>query len=215
MKISLEKNKLKNTDTLVIKNIIGPLAINPKLIDRKLHTILVDGALNHKLNLEDSLSIGDNDSIKPNINHACDIKLNTEKDFSDLYYALKHIDENEGIIECFGFIGGRLDHQLMVYGDLYSFLNESTKSIIFKIYSENSLKLLVIPPGEFEFLYEGEFSLFLFENQMLTLEGDIKYPIKEEYTHKIRPISSAGLSNISYGNFKITSSKPLLLFINR
>jgi len=190
-------------------NIIGPMSVNTLHIDENLFSIIVDGGLNHNLNLHNSLSIGDNDSTKSKI----DCVIPKEKERSDLHFALEKIPKDTLYLELHGFMGGRHDHQLMLYGDLCHYL-ENSKVHSIKLYDENKHILSILNSKEESIEYKGEFSLFSFYSQRIQLDGDIKYKVTEANQQAFTPYSSQGLSNISYSLIQISFQKPLLIFFN-
>jgi thiamine pyrophosphokinase len=192
--------------TKIIKNIVGPLEINPSFINQNLSTLIVDGGKNHKLNLKESLSIGDSDSsFSP-----CDIQLSKAKDASDLYYALKELDGNEDIVDCYGLYGKRLDHQMMVIGDINNYNKE--KITIFNIYSKYRLELSILPKGSHKLNRKGLFSLLTLRNQKISISGEIKYKFGVNSPDTLVALSSHGLSNEAFGEFTLTCYSPLVIF---
>lgn len=195
---------------MIIKNIIAPLEINPNFVDTSLYSFIVDGGKNHsinkKMNRDNSISIGDNDSS----NTLCDEQLPTEKDESDLLVTLSYLDGNEDIVECYGLYGGRLDHQILLLGDLYNYCKN--KKTIFNIYSIHKLQCKVLPRGKHHISHRGLFSLLTIDDQKIDLKGKIKYKIDSEYTNKLKPFSSHGLSNESFGEFTLKCVSPMIIF---
>ena len=62
--------------------------------------------------------------------------------------------------------------------------------------------------GTCEFEFDGVFSVITFDEQKLSIEGNIKFPVINRY---FMPLRSFGLSNEAHGEFRITSELPYLL----
>lgn len=187
-----------------IINLVGPMNVNSNLINKDLFSIIIDGGLNHNLKLKKFYSIGDQDSTTKKV----DELLSKDKDYSDLYFSLKHIPPECSIVNCYGLVGGRLDHQLCVLGDLLEF--SKIKSCIFNLYDQANLSIKIIPPGKYQIEHTGTFSVLSINDQKIFLSGDIKYKNKSEYTH-IKPLSSHTLSNIADGKILIRNEFSLCL----
>lgn len=190
-------------------NFIGPMPVNKDLIDKELYSIIVDGGQNHPISFKNSFSIGDNDSSFTSL----DLKLPREKDYSDLKFALEHIPKDSIYADLHGFIGGRYDHQLIVYSELSEYLKENGPKR-FDLYNEKSHILSISNLRKEQINYTGEFTLFSFYSQRIKLNGDIKYKIEGEYTQNFQALSSRGLSNISYSRIEIEYESPILIFYN-
>lgn len=192
--------------TKIIKNIIGPLEVNHSLIDINLSSLIVDGGKNHKLNLKKSFTIGDSDSS----NSPCDIQLSTDKDASDLHFALEQLDADEDIIECYGFFGGRLDHQMMLIGDISNYIEN--KNTVFNIYSKLKLELTIYPKGVHQIKRRGLFSILSFKEQKISLFGNIKYELGILSPKTLSAVSSQGLSNEGFGEFSLSCASSIVIF---
>lgn len=187
-------------------NLIGPLKLDLALIDKRFYSIIVDGGSNHEIDFPNSLSIGDNDSTsKPN-----DIRLPQEKELSDLAFSLKEIPQETEEVFAYGFIGGRLDHQFFILGDICHFLD--AREILFNFYDQKKVLIKVLPPGSHKIVYKGVFSVLSFQSQMLKLDGDIKYKIDNKVGESLIPYSSNGLSNEADGDILLINQKPIIMF---
>lgn len=188
-------------------NIIGPLNLNPSLVNSSLFSLIIDGGMNHNLKFSDSISIGDQDSTHSTL----DERLPQEKDFSDLAYGLKFIPHDVDEIFCYGFLGGRLDHQMCIIGDILDYLKAHKQSFYF--YDQKQVKLILLSAGQWEFSHQGSFSVLSLEQQKFSITGEVKYKLDGEYT-KVSPLSSHTLSNQAYGLIHINNESPLTLFLN-
>jgi len=187
--------------------LIGPLIKNlPKKLQE--FVIFVDGgamALNDLIETP-YLTIGDGDSIakdKPQMQ----VPLKSEKDFSDLAFVLTQLPNNTSYLHLCGFLGGRLDHQLAVWGEVCQMMEE-TQNLLCVDFDEGHHKLLNQGPHELN--VDGVFSLISLKPQEIRLKGKAKYTLPEFET--LMPLNSRGLSNVGYGKIYLETSGPLLLF---
>lgn len=188
-------------------NIVGPMKPIGKL-NNEIFTVLVDGAMAHNLNLKNYVSIGDSDSW----DGQHDYQLPQAKDRSDLYHAFKLVPDNYHQVHMHGFYGGRIDHFIINIGEIVHFLDQRRCCIRF--YNGDDLLILVFSAGEWTFEFNGIFSLFSFDDNRLSIEGDCLYKSKEEYTN-LNKYSSHGLSNEAFGLVKLTCKKPIVVFLNK
>ncbi|MCB9092048.1 MAG: hypothetical protein H6620_05760 [Halobacteriovoraceae bacterium] len=195
-------------------SIVGPLFDEPtiaKQIKNDDFVIFVDGGCHALDSLSKSpkncLVIGDGDSNQGGL-EIFDILLGKEKDRSDFFHALKHLPNSIVNIQLYGFLGGRLDHTLMNLGEIHHYLYENSNVERMTLYQKDTIVLQAISKPT-NFKWNGEFSVVSLADQHISLEGDIKYPLKNEY---IKAMSSRGLSNIAYGNFSVTASLPCFVF---
>lgn len=194
---------MMNTKTI---NLIGPLPVNPSNINYDYEAIIIDGGLNHKLNFQKQISIGDNDSSQADV----DILLNKDKDYSDFSKALEYIEPNIEQIICYGLIGGRLDHQLAILGETCAYLKK--KYGIFHFHNQHNKKLSIFSPGKWEFNTYGEFSIQTISRQKIKIIGSVKYQI-QEYTY-VDSLSSHCLSNVASGHYHIYCQEPAIILFN-
>lgn len=162
--------------------------------------LYVDGGSRYQLSSE-GFSLGDNDSS----NHPLDHQLPTDKDYSDLAYALRHC-HNFKTLNLFGFLGGRKDHEIMNFGELHSFLQGQKFT---QAHFENQVS--AFSQGRWPIEFSGIFSLFCFEKAHVSLIGKVKYQLHQA---PLKPFSSQGLSNIAQGPFILECDKPVFAFFN-
>ena len=171
--------------------LIGPMPLTLPL--KKIVAIAVDGGANH--NFEQTiLTVGDGDS-----GPKMDIPLDPEKDFSDFSYALQLIPSKVNSVYCAGFLGGRRDHELAIWGDALEWL-DSQKATGMNFEQE----VFALSQGDWEIITGGEFSLFSVKPNKLSLEGS-KYSCQE-----LRPWSSHGISNAG-DKVHLKNSAPVLV----
>ena len=180
-----------------IVNIFGPMLKKIPEIDDPI--IYVDGGANFKI-ADRGISLGDNDSYTGKLDHI----LPTEKEFSDLSFALKHCQKFNQV-KLYGFLGGRRDHELMNMGEVHHFLAPlRNKKVLF------DHEIISLSKGKFSIKHDGLFSIFVFESVELTLSGDVKFTVKN---NQLKPFSSQGLSNESTGDIHIETSGPCFIFL--
>lgn len=152
-----------------------------------------------------TLKIGDGDSYDGTL----DTKLPVCKNFSDLSYGLKFVVPSIEKVNLLGFLGGRKDHELFNLGEAYKILLSNQVDKKAKFLFDQSF--ICFPPGNNSVTLDGTFSLFVLEEASISITGQIKYPLPTPT--KIEPLSSLGLSNLSYGEFFIKSDKPTFIYI--
>lgn len=135
-------------------------------------------------------------------------QLPTEKDQSDLAMAF-NLYKGESIEQIFlhGLIGGRLDHQLAVIGELFKWY-EILKPLKMVLFDENSKVKMELFSGEYLTKHFGTLSLFTLEKQLVSLRGALKYQGEKLIFH---PFQSHGLSNEAQGEFSVVTEKPVIL----
>lgn len=187
--------------------LVGPLAKDLPLSQHDL-TIFIDGGsqLSSRLQGQPTVSIGDGDSGESS---RLDYKLPQEKDYSDLAFVLNHLPRKIKTMKLVGFIGGRIDHQLAVFGEVYYFL----KVIEAEKVEFDDHVLTFLDRGTHKLNFFGRFSLMAFDPCEVLLTGNAKYTVQPKSV--LQPLSSFGLSNIANGQFSIETSEPLLLIQGR
>lgn len=182
--------------------LVGPLAdAELEIIEP---VIFVDGGSTRREH-NIGLSVGDGDSFAGELDH----KLDTEKDFSDLAFALSLLSHGFHNIEMHGFLGGRRDHELLNLGEVFHFLARRTRPATALI--DRSVD--AFSEGSWQVEVHGTFSLIAFEAATVALSGRCRYQIPDGT--RIAPVSSFGLSNEGYGLITIKTSSPLFLFRNK
>lgn len=133
-----------------------------------------------------------------------------QKDESDLALALKFIEKDihpQAEIHAFGLWGGRFDHQLANMGEFLRLSGHYPKIRIIW-HGENKEEKAYIACGETDFNHEGLFSVFTLQDNEISIEGEIEYPLAKQ---SLAALSSLGLSNVARGAFSIHALKPYLI----
>ncbi len=188
--------------------LVGPLLKKEELpLIKNSPLLLVDGgldlALKYSLDLDRScFSVGDGDSSRLSLDEV----LPVEKDYSDLAYALSILPEEVESIELLGFLGGRSDHELCNFGEVFHFLKK--KKNLAKVYL--GPEVTALSSGDWKFSHQGNFSLISFEDSEIRLTGHAAYEL--EHFTTIKAFSSHGLSNEATGEVKLQTRSPIFLY---
>ena len=179
--------------------LVGPLADSD--LDLLDPVIFVDGGSIRREN-DIGLSLGDGDSFDGHLDHL----LETDKDYSDLAFALSLLGNEFERIEMFGFLGGRRDHELLNLGEVFHFLAGRTRPATAHL--DHAIE--AFSRGNWQIEVHGTFSLVAFNNAVVSLSGDCKYEIPKDTS--ISPVSSFGLSNEGHGTIWLETDSPMFLF---
>jgi hypothetical protein len=204
--------------------ILGPLPINSVTLNRVLKKIkpnwiiFVDGGNKHKSKIKDitlysTLHIGDGDSSKQK-QKKLDVKLPTQKNFSDLAYVVEVVRKNRKRISNVYFLGfsshhfeERLDHLLFNLGLIQGLASKLCLPIYVDEY------FLFLPAGKNILKHKGIFSIISLRPNTIKLQGSVKY-ILEVWT-KIKSFDTHCLSNRAHGIFQIESKKEILVYLDQ
>ena len=161
--------------------------------------VFVDGGSRYRTR-DIGFRVGDGDSSCGEL----DMKLNAEKDFSDLAFVFTRVGGFFGRIRLLGFLGGRRDHELINLAEAHSFL-QARKSTQLSF----DERVRGYSAGEWTLQVEGLFSLFAFAEAHVKLSGACRYPIADG---TLKPLSSHGLSNVGHGEVHLACRGPVFLF---
>lgn len=189
-------SQLKNSATLV-----GPLHSESLTVTEP--TVFVDGGARFRKGSENfpCISVGDGDSGETKL----DVRLPASKDFSDLAFVLRELPTSVVQLNLYGFVGGRLDHELANLGELHRFLKSRPNSTA-RMFKGGDLVLAGFN-GNLAIHIEGIFSVMVLETAHISIEGACQYP----YSGNLEPASSHGLSNVGSGNVTLVSRQPAFL----
>ena len=183
-------------------HLIGPMPLEDAPKEFLEPCLLVDGGLEHKVRcIGPSLSLGDGDSSSSEM----DILLEAKKNFTDLNFALgviKQLDLKE--IYLWGFLGGRKDHEITNFGEVFHFLKEKQGFV-----AKFNQGVRFFAPGSYTLNFQGTFSFINFQDNEISLKGSIEYPLEESTSVKM--LSGHTLSNVAKGEFQLTCKLPVLL----
>lgn len=181
----------------------------------------IDGGLNHLNKLSEllpdlahiwaknPLSYGDGDSAKRPMTYT-----KKGQELSDLrFYLNKKLKQRKsGIYHLFGFLGQRIDHQLLNVGEISQFILQMHKNKCTSIVIVDQ-QMIYLPPGNYNLNLKGLFSFMATEDANVTMKGECKFKIQK--TEKIQKMSSKGLSNTGFGIVKINSNKSFILITQK
>lgn len=162
--------------------------------------IYVDGGARFRHHHQ-GIAVGDGDSFGAKL----DISIDTDKDFSDLAFALDNIPDQFIDITLFGFLGGRRDHELFNFGEAHRFLNNRKRTCRMGFDG----KVFAYSPGNWTFERTGLFSIAVLEKTMILLTGDCRYTCNSDT--EFQPLSSLGLSNLGYGTIYMECDRPAMV----
>jgi thiamine pyrophosphokinase len=187
--------------------IIGPMG--PELpIHLSSHPLLcVDGGA-HFCNKMD-IWIGDGDSYKEILNCPNIYRLSPNKSDSDFALALSFFDFGPKILHCWGFLGGRMDHELLNLGAVLSYLDNAHGSEVNFYQRNGKIAVKCVAAGEWHMNHQGTFSIVCVKNTKIKLLGSCDYTLEQDT--ELSPLSSLGLSNIARGQFTLLNQGPLLI----
>lgn len=195
MKLEDYFNQFPNHKELVL---IGPLFNGgPFVFSEPL--VYVDGGRDRWH--QDGFCVGDGDSVLRQ--EVIDDILDTEKDFSDLEYVLRHIPSGLSKIRAFGFLGGRKDHELSNLGSFFKLAKRQ------KVEVTLSEKMSLFSPGAYKFDFKGGFSILPYEKGFLKIQGDCKYLFEGVVDSAF---SSQFISNKALGAFRLQAMTPFSLY---
>jgi len=183
--------------------LVGPMVAS---IPKELHhlpQILVDGGTRIKKKHPLHFSVGDGDSFGQKL----DLKVNPDKDYSDLSLALSLIPKNIHYIHLVGFLGGREDHELINLGEIHYFLSNCKQTEV-HVWGKRKKIYWGLSKGVYRFSQTGTFSLFTFKNNKISLKGKCEYPLKSK---NLKAHSSQGLSNVGFGLISLKCLSPLFV----
>ncbi|MBL7664736.1 MAG: hypothetical protein JNM93_06350 [Bacteriovoracaceae bacterium] len=185
--------------------VLGPLAPELNEFFRSLPCLAIDGAKGVDTLQNEVIRIGDGDSGPA---EQMDILLEQKKDASDLAIALEFIPSEAERIHMLGFKGGRTDHELANYAEIYRY-QQLSNSKTFIFYNESRHEYAYFfSPGQYTIDIKDLFSLFTFEEGQLSIAGDCEY----HWEGAFRPYSSLGLSNTGRGQVHLKSTTAFMLF---
>ncbi len=178
-------------------NIIGPLYRSGPMQEPLL---FVDGGSNYRIG-NAGLSVGDGDSS----GYPMDILLSTDKDCSDLAYALDSIPADYSSVGLYGFLGKRRDHEYFNLGTAHQFLESRSHPSTIRF----EQAIIGYTAGTWSFHREGLFSILSLKDTWLTLHGDCCYPCRDRT--RFRVLDSLGLSNVGHGEIHLQTEGPVFV----
>jgi len=196
--------------TKVVAHIIGPLGVPelPLISADEIILVAVDRGLDRARegNLAPDIVVGDFDSVSPlGLAWLDEMGLDIEihrvdacKDFSDLDLALR-VCEDKRVTHAVlhGFIGGRIDHQLVVLGVCHRY----TPKMSIKLVDGEQTITFLNTTQSYEVKRGARFSLIaLSDVACVTIEG-ARYPLTR---HPLAPLSDLGLSNYATAESVVT-----------
>ena len=187
---------------------VGPMGPNLPTSMGHQAILAVDGgaAFCHRMDIW----IGDGDSHLESIDCKNIYQFPPQKSQSDLALALTFFHQSKPVILNFwGFLGGRRDHELLNFGEVLHFLETSPGSEVIFYEQNTRVAMKCLGSGHWPLNYQGTFSLISLKNTKVTLSGACLYPLDQET--ELSALSSLGLSNEAHGEFTLTNNGPVMI----
>lgn len=189
--------------------IVGPMGPNVPENLKSFSSIGVDGGANFLRPLD--IWVGDHDSLEGKHEAKHDFSLRTDKDKSDLAFALSLFPDYKKLkLHMWGFLGGRKDHEIFNLGEVFSFLDRHEESEALFYGDDGKVQFHMLGTGHWKFQHVGLFSLGTLKKVEVRLAGDCEYPIS--HTKTMFPLSSFGLSNIGKGLMTLETNGAVFLY---
>jgi thiamine pyrophosphokinase len=202
-KLQSFQQKALSTSTVVL---IGPLTDSlPSSLPSAAY-LGVDGGASRQTPHGFDLTLGDQDSLTSDV--TLDLLFPQSKDQSDLALALAHLPSAPLNLHLVGFIGGRLDHELMNLGELSRHLELNGGSII--LYQQTSPRLLGLAAGTHTLKIKGVFSLLALSDTLFSIKGQCEFPLAPTMTPAL---SSRLLSNMAHGEVILSADRPFFCYL--
>lgn len=189
--------------------LVGPMG--PEIPQKLLtHSVLgVDGGAHFCSRMD--IWVGDGDSYKNIVK--CDhiFHFPPHKSVSDFALALSFFETSSPVIlHCWGFLGGRMDHEMLNCGVVLNFLENSPGSQVYFYQQNGKIAVKCVGNGKWTFDYLGTFTLACIKPAKVRLLGSCLYPLVDET--ELLPLSSLGLSNMAEGQFTLFNQGPVMIF---
>lgn len=188
--------------------LIGPMG--PQVPEHLLsHALLgVDGGSDFAKRLD--IWVGDSDSGTKKTDCQYAFEFSSKKSSSDLNLALSLLSPLAKLtLHLWGFHGGRLDHEMINFGETSAFMetHPGSQAILYNHQGEVVAKIL--GQGKWSFERQGLFTVLSLRETQVIIDGECEYPLRVPTTFK--PVSSLGLSNVARGTVLIHNSGPVIL----
>ncbi len=196
---------LSNSKEWTLAGPMGPVVPEGLLA----HNILcVDGGARFCSRMD--VWIGDGDSHVGSVNCENIYQFSPHKSQSDLALALTLLKDISSLtLHCWGFLGGRKDHELINLGEMLTFLEGKPQASAVFYDEKGRISLRILGAGAWTFQHSGLFSLASLKNVRVKILGQVEYPLKEET--ELSPLSSLGLSNRALGAFEVINDGPVMV----
>ena len=196
--------------------LVGPRHHEPHYLESP--TIYIDGGArlqrcyaSSQVSKFPMITVGDGDSLGDD--NKLDLRLDRDKDFSDLAFALRHIPDSIQSVIMLGFLGGRRDHELANLGEVHAFAKRRSTPTEIKFFEYGQCKIRVILCGQSQIEIHGLFSIFVLEKARFSLRGQCRFQVPEP--RSLEPMSSLGLSNEGFGQILVNCDQPFFVLSNQ
>lgn len=195
--------------------VVGPLLKEDSqaksLLDHVQGVLFIDGGVSWKSTWKDhlqsviALSVGDGDSSSKEL---LDIVFPPQKNRSDLSLGLDNLLRCKEI-HLVGFMGGRLDHQMINIGVVDHFVSAKGAKAFW--YDQHHLVAYSLPSGEHQLNFNNTFSLITLQAQKVSIQGHVSYPVEGL---KVDVLSDHTLSNQAQGLFSMSIERPITILMS-
>ena len=174
------------------------------------HSILcVDGGARFCSRMD--IWIGDGDSYNETVNCQNIFRFDPKKSHSDFALALSLFAALDSLVlHCWGFLGGRKDHEMFNFGEVLRFLESSPGTEVYFYESNGKVAAKCLGRGKWDLNYHGTFSVACIKSVKIKLLGACQYLLETET--ELGPLSTLGLSNSASGEFTLVNQGPILIF---
>ena len=188
--------------------LVGPMGPRLSEIHRSFPIVGVNGGAHFCDEMD--LWIGDGDSFAGPIRSKHILTFPSKKAQSDLALAFALFNEAPSVtLHCWGFLGGRRDHELLNFGEALRFLKRKSDSQITFYDAHGRGQIRCLGPGSWGLNHHGLFSLASLETVNVKLQGACEYPL--ENLTPLPALSSLGLSNSASGKVELTTDGALMI----
>ncbi len=202
-KVESFRSKAARTGRVLLVGPLGPAAPWERFTTHEWARLGVDGGALQAPPDGFDLTVGDGDSGQAPL----DVRWPIHKDATDLELTLGLLPAGVATT-LWGFWGGRMDHQMAVWGALHA--RCALDGMAFDVEGPQGDHLTVRPSGEHAFSAAGLFSLWSLVPARFTIRGACRYLL--EAPTLCAPLSGHTLSNHAHGAFSVGSDAPFFLY---
>lgn len=190
--------------------LIGPMGPRLPWSLKHLPLLVVDGGANFCEEMDIWLGDGDSKNVVIKARHVFDFP--SKKNSSDFALALTLFTPSCSLtLHCWGFLGGRRDHEIINFGEALTFLKDKLDcKVIFYDSVTADASVQCFGPGRWQLEHHGVFSVATHQQTKISITGSCAYKLLE--MTELKPLSSLGLSNSASGAFELNCEGPVMLF---
>lgn len=187
--------------------IVGPMGPDIPISLSSLPIMAIDGGAQFCSRMD--AWVGDGDSCESKIHCANIYPFSINKNLSDFALGLSLFESYPNKIHLWGFIGGRVDHELFNYGEALRFLEMAPNTELIFYNQQGNIHARCYGKGEREIEIRGTFSLVSTKTIKITLTGECIFQLEKET--ELPPLSSLGLSNKGQGSVELKNNGAVMV----